>query len=189
MAPISEVRVGRKDGELIVNPSQEILDLCDIDITIAGTDKAITMVEGESKEISEEDFLVALEFGHERIKELNALQLELAAMVEVTKRDYVIDNPPEELLEFVTNCISEDMDKYVHLVTTKAERGDNRHEIHQKALAAAIEKFSENEELAPNIERYTGEIVDKLEKKLMRKMIVDENKRLDGRNNRRYSSD
>lgn len=179
--PISEVRIARHNGELIINPSNELLKECDIDITVGGTDTAITMVEGESKEISEADFVEALVFAHEKIKELNKLQKELASMVEVTKRPIVEDLPPDEFKELIVNTIESELNEFVHTITTKEERRATRHAIHQKALDAANEKYAEDETLKEKIEKYTGEIVDKLEKKLMREMILAENKRLDGR--------
>lgn len=179
--PISEVRIARHNGELIINPSNELLKECDIDITVGGTDTAITMVEGESKEISEADFVEALVFAHEKIKELNKLQKELASMIEVTKRPIVEDLPPDEFKELIVNTIESELNEFVHTITTKEERRATRHAIHQKALDAANEKYAEDETLKDKIEKYTGEIVDKLEKKLMREMILAENKRLDGR--------
>jgi polyribonucleotide nucleotidyltransferase len=179
--PISEVRVGRLDGQFIANPSFEQLKQCDIDITIAGTDKDITMVEGESKEISEDDFLAALDYGHKKIKELNALQNQLAEKCEIVKREIIIEEIPNEVVELVINEIKDDINEFVHRVTTKAERSENRHKIEEKAKEKAKEIFGENEEYQLKLEKWTAEIVNDYEKKQMRKMIINEKKRLDGR--------
>jgi len=97
--PVSEVRVGRVNGEFVINPSHAQLKESDIDMTIAGTDTSIVMVEGESKEISEQDFLDTLLFAHSKIKLLNDLQKQLVAKCEVVKRDFTEKEIPEELID------------------------------------------------------------------------------------------
>ncbi|MGA2298620.1 MAG: polyribonucleotide nucleotidyltransferase, partial [FCB group bacterium] len=103
--PISEVRVGRINGELVLNPSKVLLKDSDLDMTIAGTDTSIVMVEGESHEISEGDFLEVLEFAHSRIKLFNDLQKQLANLINPTKREFIEPEIPEEIKECVKNAI------------------------------------------------------------------------------------
>ena len=180
--PISEVRVGRVDGEFVLNPSHEQLKESDIDMTVAGTDTSITMVEGESKEISEEEFLEALNFGHEKIRELNKLQMELAALLEIEKREFRAEYLPEEIAEFVKETVYDDVLEYIHKDTTKKERSAYRKTIADKAVEAVAEKFGENEEYEDvNLEKLTAELFSKIEKQEMRKMIIEESRRLDGR--------
>ncbi len=185
--PVSEVRVGRKQGEFIINPSNAELEDCDIDITVAGTSVAILMVEGEMKEISEEDFIKALDFGHEHIRILNKLQEDLLSQVEVKKRAFTEEELPAELVAFVEETCYEDMKKYVHTITTKNERRESRLAIREKSLEATKEKFAvteanpEYEEYTENIERWVDTITGNLEKKFMRSMILDDKIRLDGR--------
>ena len=179
--PFSEVRVGRIDGQLVTNPSFEQLKLSDIDMTIAGTDTAIMMVEGESKEISEEEFLGVLEYAHEKIKVLNKLQNDLFALAGKEKRAHTIDEAPEEFKQVIKDAIYEDLKPYVHSVTSKNERNAARKSLLEKATLATTEKFGENEEFAPKIAKYTGEVLGKLEKAEMRNMILDNRTRLDGR--------
>lgn len=179
--PMSEVRVGRIDGELIINPSAEQLLLSTIDMTVCGTDTAITMVEGESKEISEEEFLVALEFAHSKIQELNKLQRDLVEMTGSEKRAFTVVEIPEEFSNTIIEEIKDSMYEYVHHITTKNERRDNRLLIQEKALAIATETYGENEEYAGKIEKFASKVVSQLEKKVMRAMITDDKKRLDGR--------
>ena len=97
--PIAEVRVGRIDGRLLINPTFAELDQSDIDIIIAGTDDSIVMVEGESHEISEADMLEALRFGHEYIRSICKVQQELAAEVNKQKRAVVTAELPEGLAD------------------------------------------------------------------------------------------
>lgn len=179
--PISEVRVGRIDGQFIANPSIEQLKSCDIDITIAGSDSSIVMVEGESNEISEEEFLSALEFGHERIKELNSLQNQLAALTSQAKNPIIDKSIPSDFVEAIYNEISTDLKAYVYAITTKAERSLKRAELSERAKLIANEKFAEDERFTDRIEALASMAFGKLEKKVMREMILVDHKRLDGR--------
>lgn len=179
--PISEVRVGMVNGIFLTNPTIEELKDSLFDITVAGTDNAILMVEGESKEISEELFLQALEYAHDEIKILNNLQKQLYEQYHLEKREYEIVQIPEEISSLITNEIEEDLNIYVHKVTTKSERQEERKAIYEKALLKMTETYIENEEIAPKIEKYTSKIVNELEKKLMRLMILNQSIRLDGR--------
>ena len=182
--PISEVKVGRIDGEFVVNPSKELFNLSDIDITVAGSSSAILMVEGESKEISELDFIAALEFAHLKIKELNNLQLQLIADAALVKREPIIDAIPEGIEDLIKNEIHDDIYTYVHNITTKEQRQEQRAVIMEKAVAKSTEIYGENEEWASKIDKITGKIVSSLEKKYMRNMILDDKIRLDGRTTR-----
>lgn len=181
--PISEIRIGRIDGEFIANPTYVLLETSDIDMTVAGTDDSLVMVEGESKEISEDEFLAALEFAHGKIRELNALQNQLLALASKAKREYVENLPPEEIVDAVKSAIGDELSTYVHAVTSKTERNETR----AKLLDTATEKIKElnadktDEELEELIKK-TEAVVGKLEKYEMRKMILEEGKRLDGRN-------
>lgn len=179
--PISEVRVGKVDGVFVANPSNELASKSTMDITVAGTDNAIIMVEGESKEISEEEFIEALEFAHQKIRELNQLQKDFAAQFEIKKREYTKEEIPQELVELVINEIKNEVDEYIHKVTTKSERGKTRDEFDQKALARAMEYYAENEEILPKLEKWVKSIVNDYEKQEMRRMIINEKRRLDGR--------
>jgi polyribonucleotide nucleotidyltransferase len=97
------------------------------------------MVEGEMKEISEDEFITALEFAHTRIRELNALQMDLLKQFEevngkVVKREYTITEIPAEIITFVQNSIKDDLHKYVHTISTKNERQSARKSIRDKAI-------------------------------------------------------
>jgi polyribonucleotide nucleotidyltransferase len=180
--PISEVTLGRIDGEFVLNPSTKQLEQSDIDMTVAGSDTSIMMVEGESKEISEEEFLAALEFAHEKIVELNNLQKKLADLCDVNKREYDENLPPEELVDFLKTKFKSKLKNYVYKVTTKAERSEIRSNILNEALELAKTEFGEKEEYADfNFDLHVGDVVKKVEKNEMREMILSEKRRLDGR--------
>jgi polyribonucleotide nucleotidyltransferase len=180
--PISEVRVGRINGQFKVNPTLDELKISDMDLTVAGSDTSIVMVEGEAKEISEDDFLLALQFAHEKIRQLNALQRELAQLISKPKRPYVEIQYPEELVNLIENTIKEDIENYIHTVTSKQERKEWRNQFVQKALETAVQNFGEREEYAEfNFEMAVANIVNEIEKKAMRRMILEEGRRFDGR--------
>ena len=180
--PISEVRVGRLDGEFILDPSFEQLKESDMDITVAGSMESIVMVEGEFDEVSEDDFIAAMEFAHENIKKLNELQLELKEMIEIQKREVEKEEAPEEIVNFVRNLASEDIQKFITTPTAKKERSDIRRELKDKVVEKVEEMFGEREEEeeVPYM-KFAKEAFGDLEKELMRKMIIEDGKRLDGR--------
>ena len=179
--PVSEVRVARIDGKLLINPSPDQLEEADIDYTIAGTDESIMMVEGESNEISEEDFLEVLDYAHERIKEFNNLQKELQKLVNKEKREITEKEIPSDIFDTVKEAVSDKVKEYVHTVTTKSERGATRNKLSEEALEAVEAKFADNEEYADKLGKYASSSFSKLEKELMREMILKDGKRLDGR--------
>lgn len=180
--PISEVKVGRIDGVWIANPSFKQLENSDIDITVAGTNDSIVMVEGESKEISEEEFIEALEFAHSKIRILNDLQMKLIEQFDIKKREFNKHEPDEELVTLIKESISYDLHSYVHTVTTKVERHHLRNALFEKAFENVKEKYSKNENHdEENFKKVTAEVLNKLEKTAMRTMILEEKKRLDGR--------
>jgi len=180
--PISEVRVGRVDGEFVLNPSYDDLKNSEMDITVGGTDSSIVMVEGECKEISEDLFLEALEFAHSNIKLLNTLQKQLAELYSLPKREFVDNTPSDELISLIKETINEDLDNYVHTVTTKSERSAWRNRLFENALEKVKEANSEaTDEEIISLTKATETIIGKLEKSSMRKMILDDGKRLDGR--------
>jgi polyribonucleotide nucleotidyltransferase len=180
--PVSEVRVGRINGEFIANPTTTQLSESDIDMTIAGTDSSIVMVEGESREISEAEFLAALEFAHETIRTLNNLQRDLVAQLDVKKREFTVYEPSEDLVKTIKNTIYDELKSYVHTITNKTERHEWRNRLLETAQTTVIDTYSSNEDYDEALYmKDTSSIVGKLEKQLMREMILEENKRLDGR--------
>ncbi|HRT67520.1 MAG TPA: polyribonucleotide nucleotidyltransferase, partial [Bacteroidota bacterium] len=132
--PISEVRVGKIDDKYVVNPSFEDRKRSILDITVAGSDSAILMVEGEASEISEEDFLGALEYAHSQIRILNNLQKQLANQLEIKKREYEVEEIPADLVQLIHDNTYDDISSYIHKVTSKAERTQTRKALFDAAL-------------------------------------------------------
>jgi polyribonucleotide nucleotidyltransferase len=172
--PISEVRVGRIQGEWIVNPTYKQLEESDIDVIVAGTSESVVMVEGESKEISEADLLSALKVAHEAIRTINQLQNELASEAGKQKREFVKAEPPAELVEDVRSLVEEKLKQNSRSSGTKEERSARRTELVDSALVSLAEKYPEQEGVIKDV-------IHDIEKQDMREMILGEGRRLDGR--------
>ena len=176
--PISEVRVVRRNGEYAINPNFSEMPECDLDIMVGGTIDNILMVEGEMKEVSEEVMLGAIKFAHEEIKTHCAVQIELSKELgKDVKRTYCHEVNDEELRQTI---IRELYDKAYAIATSgtmKHEREDLFNALEQEF---ATSHYTEEElvEKAPLIHKYFH---DDVQKKAMRRMILDEGKRLDGR--------
>ena len=175
--PISEVRVARINGEFIINPTFEQLEQADMDLMVGATYENIMMVEGEMKEVSEQDLLAALKAAHEAIKPQCKAQMELAEEVGSTvKREYCHEVNDEDLRKAVHDAC------YDKAYAIAASGNRNKHE-REDAFNAICEEFKarfteeELEEKAPLIDRYYHDV----EKEAMRRCILDEGKRLDGR--------
>ena len=174
--PISEVRVARIDGEFVINPTFEQLERADIDLMVAATLDNIMMVEGEMEEVQEEEMLEAIKVAHEAIKVQCQAQLELSEAVgKMTKREYPAEEQDEELRERMQRELYDKIYKVATAGTDKHARGD--------AFEAIVEEFKaqfteeELEQKGMIIDRYYHD----MEKAAMRRMILDEGKRLDGR--------
>ncbi len=175
--PISEVRVARIDGRFVINPTYSQMDAADLDIMVGGTIDNILMVEGEMKEVSEEVMLDAIKFAHEEIKKHCAVQIELSKELgKDVKRTYCHEVNDEELRQRV---IAETYDK-AYAVATSGTSKHERMDAFDAIEAEFAAQFSEEElvEKLPLIKKYYH---DDVLKKAMRRMILDEGKRLDGR--------
>jgi polyribonucleotide nucleotidyltransferase len=172
--PIAEVRIGRVNGEMIINPTFTELETSDMDITVAGTADSILMVEGESKEISEADMLTALKFGHEAIKQICALQMEFAAAVGKEKMALVLPVVNAELMADVKALAEQTYRTTVATVLKKEERAAANEAIEVDVQAKLAEKY-------PDQAKAIHQILHDIEKVEMREMILRDKKRLDGR--------
>ncbi|MBL7703792.1 MAG: polyribonucleotide nucleotidyltransferase [Ferruginibacter sp.] len=173
---ISEVRVGRINGEIIVNPTRTQLAESDYEFIIAATDKNIMMVEGESKECQEEDLINAIEAAHAAIRIQVKAQQELRDLVGITsKRDYPKPYRNEELNEKITAFAKDKMHAIAAAASAKHERSDAFKALHQEVVEFLGEELPEEDKAL--IGHYTGE----LQYYVVRDMILNDRKRLDGR--------
>ncbi len=173
--PISEVRVARVDGRFIVNPTFHEVENADLDIIVGATYENIMMVEGEMKEVSEEVLLEALSVAHEAIRPQCLVQKELAGLTGKTvKREYSHEKNDEELRRKVWD---ETYDKCYALAgsaSDKKSRTDGFDAIRAEFLAQYSEEEPADEML---VNRYFHEV----EKEAARRLVLDEQRRLDGR--------
>lgn len=174
--PISEARVGRVNGEFVINPSRSTMEESDIDLMVGASKDSIVMVEGEMKEISEKEMLEAIKFAHEAIKVQCLAQENLSKKVgNIETRDYEKTVINEELFGKI-NKLS--YDKIYQLASEKTEKKE-RSERLKKIKEEVLNSFSDEE-----IEEKENEISSyfhKIEKKAIRNFILDNQQRLDGR--------
>ena len=175
--PISEVRVARVNGEFVVNPTFEQMESADMDIMVAATYDNIMMVEGETKEVSESDLLEAMKVAHEAIKVHCKAQMELMEEVGSTvKREYCHEVNDEELRALVHEaCYAKAYEVAASGNNDKHGRGEAFEAIREEFKTRFTEE--ELEEKGALIDRYYHDV----EKEAMRRCILDEGKRLDGR--------
>ena len=180
--PVAAVKVGRVDGEFIINPTVEQSEKSDIDLTVAGTKDAINMVEAGAREASEDDMLEALMFGHEAIKKLIAFEEEVISAIGVEKMEYEKLEITDELRSEVDSIVRDRLDKALR-IKDKLEKYSAIDNLEEEV----IEKYkSENEDTMKPEE--LKELLTKvalifhgIEYELFRNIVVKEKTRADGR--------
>ena len=174
--PISEVRVARIDGMFVINPSKEQLATSDIDIMIGASQDSVAMVEGEFDEISEEEMLDAISFGHEAIKDQIKAQVALAEAVgKKVTRTYEDEDHDADLEKTIHEATYDGYYQVAKQGLSKAERSDKFSEIKENYIATlSEEEVAEKSEL---ISRY----LNSAQKKAVRDLVLAEGIRLDGR--------
>ena len=171
--PMGAVRVGRIEGELVINPTNTQLEESDLDIIVSGTRDSLASVEGGAHEISEADLLEALKFGHIHIQEL--VELQEGLVEKIGKEKLVVEELqgdselPIAVEEMAATRISE-----ANRTPVKEERHDLVESIKNEVQEALAERF-------PEAEKQIGDAFEKLVKADMRRMILDEKQRIDGR--------
>lgn len=174
--PISEVRVARIDGQFVINPSFSALKNADLDIMVAATYENIMMVEGEMKEVSEKDMLDAIKFAHEEIKKHCLVQKELMKEVgKEEKRAYCHEEDDEDLRTALHNFCYDKCYEIAKSQLAKHEREDAFDALKESFIETIPEE--DREAKAIMITRYYSAV----QKESMRRMIIDEGVRLDGR--------
>ncbi|HHW11739.1 MAG TPA: polyribonucleotide nucleotidyltransferase [Firmicutes bacterium] len=176
--PIAGLHVGRVDGKLVINPTAEQAAKSDMDLIVAGTKDAIMMVEAGANEVPEEDILEAILFGHEEVKKLVAFQEQIKAEIGKPPMEVVVEEPDPELYtavkDYCATKISETLrtgDKQKR----EAQVDQLKEEVHQHfAVELGEEAYAEKASMI-------SEVFDSLVKEEVRRMIVEEGVRVDGR--------
>jgi polyribonucleotide nucleotidyltransferase len=171
--PVAAARVGYVDGEYVLNPSKSQLEKSAMNLVIAGTEKAVVMVEGRTGELAEDVILEAIFFGHEGIQPLIKMQNDLREEIGKPKREVISPIVNESLLAKVEEAAAAGMEEVV-TTAEKMKRGDRYDQLKNEVIDQIDEELYENE----------GEVFDLLsgyKKRVMRARIVEKGERLDGR--------
>ncbi len=174
LGPIGAVRIGRLDGQFIVNPTFKQLESSDMDIVIAGTGESILMVEGWSSEVTEEDMVIALETGLKEIKNIVEIQNDKVKEAGKTKSEYTKVFAPEEMEKKIREEYSEQISSTLE-IKEKSERGKSLKLINEKITETLEESFEDNI-------NFVSKIVGDILKEKMRDKILNTSKRIDSRN-------
>ncbi|MDH3205235.1 MAG: polyribonucleotide nucleotidyltransferase [Gemmatimonadota bacterium] len=174
--PVASVRVGRIKDTWLINPTFQQLVYSDVDIVVAGSADALTMVEGASIEVSEEEILEGLQVAHEAIKELCALQAELISGLTVPDMAWSPVEPDADLRAKVEGMAGVKVAEALNL-SDKQERNQAMATVTEDVIATLIDE----DDAYADHKRDIGEILRSIEKKTMRRQILEKGERADGR--------
>ena len=177
--PIAGVVVGRIDGELILNPTVEQLEASDINLTIAGTKNAINMVEAGAKQVSEDDMLEALMFGHEEIKRLVAFEEEIVKAIGKPKMEVSLFSIPEEITNAVNDFAKADLVAAISIHEKLA-----RQDACDNIIASTVSHFETEWAGDPELEKkisYVNMLLEQITAEEVRRLITHDKIRPDGR--------
>lgn len=177
--PIAGVTIGMIDGEFIVNPTVEQLKNSTIDLTVAGTKDAINMVEAGALEVPEETMLEAIVFGHEEIKKVIAFQEQVAAECGKEKMEVQLQTINEELYEEIKAAHETEMNAAIQ-THEKHARDEAIEAVKSVVVAAYEEKLADAEDCDTTLKQ-VNEILDKMVKDEVRRLITEDKVRPDGR--------
>jgi len=171
--PIAGAKVGRIDGEFVLNPTHEEMELSDVDLFVAGSEDAIIMVEGSAKEVKEEEILEAILFGHQSLKPVIDLQKKMKEDLRATLREFELQKPEETLYERVSVFAQEKLMETFQ-ITEKGKRRERLEEI----LQLTFQELGAEDEPTQKMVKVAFE---EIYRKLVRKLILEKRQRIDGR--------
>jgi len=175
LGPIAGVRVGRVDGKFILNPTVAQIETSDLDIIVAGSKEAVVMMEGGAEEVSEEDMIAAISFAHREMQPVIALQEEMAKKLGKKKIEVAPPKHDTELQNKVKGLLSEKLREAV-TIPTKQERYAALGALTDEIIAAVVPEGDET-----GTEKKVAGIIEDDRYHLVRKMILEEGRRIDGR--------
>jgi polyribonucleotide nucleotidyltransferase len=180
--PIAEARVGKIDGQFVINPTISQLDKSELDLVVAGTIDSIVMVEGEAKEISERDMVEAIKFAHEYIKKICEVQIEIAKEVGKPKRELVKEEIPERIVNDVKEIAEPKIKELNRTPLKKLERKEKMDAILLETIEALKQRYM-NELVLDELELefWVKQVIEEIERLDMRYMVLREGRRIDGR--------
>ncbi len=176
---VAGVIVGRVDGKFVINPGLEELEKSDIELIVAGTKQAINMVESASKEVSEQDMIDAIMFGHEAIKELIDFQEQIVKEIGLIKMAYERVKPNEEIITKIKEIAKAKIEKAI-TIKDKQVRDEAIDNIKADSLAIIEEEYKEHEDLN-NILKQANLVLEECLYDEVRHLIIEQQVRPDGR--------
>jgi polyribonucleotide nucleotidyltransferase len=171
--PIAGAKVGRIDGEFILNPTHEELEMSDIDLFVAGSENAIIMVEGSAKEVREKEILEAILFGHQSVQPVIDLQKKLKSLAGVSLRSFDVQPREETIYDRVKGIAQEPLKEAFH-IGEKTRRRERLEEI----LQLTLQQVGAEDEAS---QRMVKAALEEINRKIVRRVILDEKRRIDGR--------
>ncbi len=181
LEPIGALRVGRIDGEFVINPEYASLEESELNIVMSGTHDAVVMIEGEAKEIPEQVITDAVAFGHQHIQKIVDMQRELQERLGISKQDVHSEEKDSTLNNKISSFARDRIHHYMY------EQGESiNKEIYQERMDQifedAVEEFSEEgQEEFEDMSKAIAEIIHNAEKEILRTNILEKGKRIDGR--------
>ncbi|HCU68069.1 MAG TPA: polyribonucleotide nucleotidyltransferase, partial [Desulfomicrobium sp.] len=174
--PIAAIRIGYRDGQFLLNPTASELATSQLNMVLAGTRDAVVMVEGGAQFLSEDIMAEAVAWGHAQLAPFLDAQEELRSILGKQKFTVVPPQEDEELIAAVAELASAPLTAAL-AVPGKMDRRDAKKKVRQELMEALVARFAETPERVRNV----GEILEKLEKKLVRQRIMTDKTRIDGR--------
>ncbi len=172
--PVGAVRVGRVDGQFVINPTHAQMRESDLDIVYVGNENDIVMIEGEARELPEADFIAALHFAQDHVRQIVAAQRELAAAAGKVKREVALFTVPEELLEIAYQVAGDRIEAAIY-TPGKVDRQKATGALKEEVATAILAQF-------PDATKFQiGQAFDYLQQKAFRVSILDKGVRCDGR--------
>jgi polyribonucleotide nucleotidyltransferase len=171
--PVAAVRVGRINGEYVINPNSKLLQDSDMNVVVAGTRDAVIMVEGGASFVSEADIAEAIHLGHQAILPILDAQDELRRLVGTVKEAPPVVETDQALVDSVYRLASKDM-RDVMSTADKLLRRDRKKQLKEKVKSELAVEFSDRE-------KEINRILEDIEREVVRKMMVEEGRRIDGR--------
>jgi len=176
--PIAAARVGYANGQYLLNPTSTELTTSELNLVVAGTDRAVLMVESEAEQLSEDVMLGAVMFGHEQMQTVIQAINEMASEVGADDWDWTAPAQDDALVAQVASIAEAELNA-AYAIRSKQERTDAVHAIHDKVKAAII-----NDESAPGMKNTVNDLFSSLEAKIVRGQILNGDPRIDGRDTR-----
>jgi len=177
--PVGAVTIGRLDGEFCINPTYEELERCELEFFVSGTSDAVMSVEGGAHEAPEDEVIDAIVAAHQEIKEITKLQEGLVALCGKPNREYTTKEIDEDLSSRVRNLATERIRESIGM-DQKQDREGYLEQIQADILSEILEDVDEEED-GPEVTKEATSILGDIEKEEMRRSILNEGKRVDGR--------